>query len=83
MTCQVCGGSLDGPPLGPDGGAGAPGAHPAPGGLSSIDSLAGLAPAGAELHASCFARSLPGDLLAVFTTVAAMVLAPMIVVWGG
>jgi hypothetical protein len=51
--------------------------------VSPIDSLAGLAPAGAELHASCFARSLPGDLLAVFTTVAAMVLAPMIVVWGG
>jgi hypothetical protein len=39
--------------------------------------------ADAPLHASCFARSVPGDVLAVFTSVAAMVLAPMIVVWGG
>jgi hypothetical protein len=45
---------------------------------------AGEAPvAGAPLHAGCLAGSLPGDLLAVFTTVAAMVLAPMVVVWGG
>jgi hypothetical protein len=35
------------------------------------------------VHAGCFAASVPGDLLALFTSVAAMVLAPMIVVWGG
>jgi hypothetical protein len=35
------------------------------------------------VHAGCLAASVPGDVLAVFTSVAAMVLAPMIVVWGG